>query len=430
MLIERPKYINDLDLRMNNGMVKVITGIRRCGKSVLLFDLFRNHLKDIGVDDAHIVSVALDADYNEELQDPKTLGAYLNDRTIADGNTYYVLLDEVQYAISDDEAKSGRPPKIYAVLNGLMRRHDVDVYVTGSNSRFLSTDVMTEFRGRGDEVHVHPLTFSEFMQAQSDDVNKAWSNYVTYGGLPLVATMRTAQQKMTYLTSLFEETYLKDIVERHSLRKVQELDDLVDVLASSIGSLASLSKIKATFESVLGSTISMNTLKSYISYLEEAFLVSSARRYDIKGRKYIGAPLKFYFEDVGLRNARLGFRQVEENHIMENIIYNELKARGCSVDVGVVRKRNRESDGKEHESQLEIDFVANLGSHRYYIQSAYFIADDDKRRQEKASLIRVNDSFKKIILVKDIVNPYMDNDGIFTMSLFDFLLNPDSLDIW
>ena len=429
MRIERDKYVRDLELRMENGMAKVITGVRRCGKSYLLFELFADFLRSRGVDGVHIVGLALDDEDNEELRDPKALSARLKELTLPDGGTYYVFLDELQYAISDEEIKSGRPPRVYGVLNGLLRRGDVDVYVTGSNSRFLSTDVMTEFRGRGDEVHVLPLTFAEFMQARDDDVYHAWADYVEYGGLPLVATMRTPEQKAAYLTRLFEETYLKDVVERHGLRRTQEFDDLVDVLASATGSLTNPSKIQSTFKTVLRSDISLNTLRKYIAYLQEAFLVSPAARYDVKGRKYIGALLKYYFEDVGLRNARLGFRQVEETHLMENVIYNELRYRGFSVDVGVVKRRARDAQGRDVESQLEVDFVANLADRRYYVQSAYALPDEAKRAQEKAPLLGVGDSFKKIVVVKDVVNPMRDGDGIVTMGLFDFLLRPDSLDL-
>ena len=428
MRIEREKYVRDLANRMHNGMVKVVTGIRRSGKSYLLFNLFRQYLSEQGIADDQIIEVPLDDEDFEELRNPKALSAHLKSLTADGSRQHYVFLDEVQYAISDEELKGSKPPRVYGVMNGLLRQGNVDIYVTGSNSKFLSSDVMTEFRGRGDEVHVLPLTFSEFMQVRSDDVYHAWADYVEYGGLPLVATMKTPEQKASYLERLFREAYLKDVVERNNLRKTQELDDLVDVLASAVGSLTNASKIQATFKSALGSSISQNTVKAYIGYLEEAFIVSHAQRYNVKGRKYIGAPLKYYFEDVGLRNARLGFRQIEETHLMENVLFNELRYRGYSVDVGVVPKRATGDDGREHEAQLEIDFVANLGSRRYYIQSAYTLPDEAKRRQEKASLLAVDDSFKKIVLVKDVVNVTRDDDGIATMGLFDFLLNPDSLD--
>jgi len=304
----------------------------------------------------------------------------------------------------------------------------VDVYVTGSNSKFLSTDIVTEFRGRGDEVHVLPLTFGEFMQCRDDGEARAWADYVEFGGLPLVATMGTPEQKAAYLKNLFEETYIADIIERNGLRKTQELEDLLNVLASVTGSLTNASKIQATFKSVLKSDISLNTVKAYIGYLEESFLVSAASRYDVKGRKYIGSPLKYYFEDVGLRNARVGFRQDEENHLMENVIYNELRYRGFSVDVGVVKSREYDDEGVQHPVAREVDFVANLAGRRYYVQSAFAIPDAAKAAQEKASLLSIDDSFKKIVVVKDVVNVSRDEHGIVTMGLFDFLLDPGSLD--
>ncbi len=427
MEIHRDVYLRNLIDRMHNGMIKVVTGIRRCGKTYLLFDIFGGYLRnELGVDDDHIVEVALDSEDNAKLRDPGVLNDYLKAQ-IADGKSqYYVLLDEVQYAISDKELAGKEPPRLYGVLNGLLRLRNVDVYVTGSNSKLLSSDVMTQFRGRGDEVRVRPLSFSEFMQGFDGDKHEAWAEYVVYGGMPLTLSMRTDEQKTRYLERLFAETYLKDVIARNRVAKTQELEDLVDVLASSIGALTNPPKIEATFRSVLRSGISANTIASYIGYLEESFLIEEARRYDVKGRKYIGSPKKYYFEDIGLRNARLNFRQVEQTHIMENIVYNELRMRGFSVDVGSVDKRGRK-DGKVVHKQLEIDFVANLGSRRYYIQSALHLPDGEKERQEKASLIEVPDSFKKIVLVRDVVKPTYDENGILTMSVFDFLLDQDSL---
>ena len=416
MKIKRDKYLNALIDRKHNGLVKVVTGIRRCGKSYLLFNLFRDYLREAGVPDDHVITAQLDLRSARLLRDPDAMLDYVNER-ILDSEMHYVMLDEVQLL-----------PDFVEVLNELLANPSVDVYVTGSNSRFLSKDVITEFRGRGDEVHVFPLTFAEFMQTRDDGEMRAWADYVEYGGLPLVATMRTEEQKAAYLTNLFEETYIKDIVERNALRKTQELEDLVDVLASATGSLTNAPKIRATFKSSLHSSISIDTIRSYIDCLEDAFLVSEAKRYDIKGRKYIGAPVKYYFEDVGLRNARLNFRQVEETHLMENVIYNELRARGFSVDVGIVSRRYIDESGKKATSMLEVDFVANRGSRRYYIQSAYALPDAAKREQESASLRRIGDSFKKIIVVKDMVNVTRDEDGIVTMGLFDFLLDPGSLD--
>ncbi len=415
MIIKRDKYLRELQNRMHNGLVKVITGIRRSGKSYLLFTIFKDYLKSIDVKDDQIIEIELDKRENREYRDPDVILEYIDAR-LKGSKEYYILLDEVQM-LEDFEG----------VLNSLLRRSNVDIYVTGSNSKFLSKDIITEFRGRGDEVHIFPLSFQEFMQVYENDIYHGWTDYITYGGLPLVATMKTEQQKIRYLTNLFSETYLKDIIERNHIEKTQELEDLINILASSIGSLTNPTKIQATYQSVLHSSLSNNTIKQYIEYLEEAFIISSAYRYDVKGRKYIGTPLKYYFEDIGLRNARLGFRQNEETHLMENVIYNELRSRGYSVDVGVVDVRNRTSSGKHERRKLEIDFVANLGSKRYYIQSAFSIPTQEKREQERASLVGVKDSFKKIILVKDVVNVSQDEEGIMTMSVYDFLMNEDSL---
>lgn len=428
MRISRDRYLDKLIARMGNGMIKVVTGARRCGKTFLLFELFEDYLRSQGVDDTHIVEVVLDDMAYADMRDPERLYAYVKSRITNPTDRYYVLLDEVQYAISNEEMHGDEPPRLYGVLNGLLRMRNVDVYVTGSNSRMLSTDVMTEFRGRGDEIRVRPLSFAEFMQAYDGDAQHGWAEYVMFGGMPLTLSMRTDEQKTRYLESLFSETYLKDIVARNGLRKSQELDDLTDVLASSIGALTNPSKIRATFDSVLHSSISVNTITQYIGYLEEAFIIEEARRYDVKGRKYIGSPKKYYFEDMGLRNARLGFRQVEQTHIMENIVYNELRTRGYNVDVGVVEQRSRH-DGEQYRKQLEVDFVANLGSQRYYIQSAYQLPTEEKVAQEKASLLGIDDSFKKIVLVRDVVKPARDDRGILTMSVYDFLLDADSLTI-
>lgn len=416
MEIQRTQYIDLLLNRMHNKMIKVITGMRRSGKSYLLFNLFKKTLIAQGVAQSHIISIELDRYENRAFRDPDVVLEYIHS-CIKEEGMYYLLMDEVQM-LSDFEE----------VLNSLMHNDSLDIYVTGSNSKFLSKDVMTQFRGRGDEIHVFPLTFKEFMQVYEGDVYHGWSEYVVYGGLPLVATMRTDEQKIHYLTNLFTETYLKDIIERYHIDKIQEMDDLLNVLASSVGSLTNPPKIEATFKSTIHSNISMNTIRQYLAYLEDAFLIHKAYRYNVKGQKYIGTPLKYYFEDVGLRNARLGFRQVEETNLMENIIYNELRSRGYSVDVGVVEKRERDERGKEIKKQLEIDFIANLGSNRYYIQSAFSMPTEQKRIQEKASLVNVKDSFKKIILLKDVMKVSHDEDGIVTMSVYDFLLNENSLD--
>lgn len=416
MEIKRDKYLNDLIARMHNGLVKVVTGVRRCGKSYLVFHLFRDYLLQSGVDEDHIIGIELDLRKNRQYRDPDAILDYIDTR-LTDNGDYYILLDEVQML-----------PDFEEVLNSLLHIENVDVYVTGSNSKFLSKDIITEFRGRGDEVHIHPLTFKEFMQVYDGDMYHGWADYVVYGGLPLTVTMKTEEQKVRYLETLFTETYIKDIVERNGIEKEQELGDLINVLASAVGSLSNASKIEATFKSEIQSGISQNTIRQYIEYLKEAYLINEAIRYDVKGRKYIGSPLKYYFEDVGLRNARLGFRQVEETHLMENVIYNELICRGYNVDVGIVPIREN-VDGKFIRKQLEIDFVANVGSKRYYIQSAFSIPDEAKARQEKASLDNVGDSFKKIVIVKDVAKVTRDEKGITTMCLYDFLLKEDSLEL-
>ena len=417
MDIKRDKYLNDLINRMHNGMIKVVTGIRRCGKSYLLFHIFKNYLLEKGIPESHMIMIELDQRKNKKYRDPDAILDYI-ESLISDDEPYYIILDEVQMLNEFEE-----------VLNSLLHISNADIYVTGSNSKFLSKDVITEFRGRGDEIHIYPLTFKEFMEAYEGDIYHGWAEYVVYGGLPLTVTMKTEEQKIHYLTNLFQETYLKDIMERHRIEKTQELEDLVNILASAIGSLTNPPKIEATFKSVIQSAISLNTIRQYLEYLEDAFIINKANRYDVKGRKYIGTPLKYYFEDVGLRNARLGFRQIEETHLMENIIYNELRSRGYSVDVGMVEKRGKDINGKEYKKQLEIDFVANLGSKRYYVQSAFSMPTEEKRVQEKASLINVNDSFKKIIVVKDVVNVTRDEAGITTRSIYDFLLKENSLEL-
>ncbi|MGO5485608.1 ATP-binding protein [Selenomonas montiformis] len=417
MMIRRDIYLQKLIDRMGSGLIKVITGIRRCGKSYLLFELFRKYLLEHGVKETHIVSMAFDTFQNRRYRDPEQLMDYLGQHIGTEG-TYYVLLDEVQLLKDFPE-----------VLNSLLHQSNIDLYVTGSNSKFLSSDVITELRGRGDEIHIFPLSFAEFMQAYQGDIYHGWAEYLRYGGLPLTVNMNTAEQKSQYLIQLFQETYLKDIQERNRLDRASEMESLLDVLASSIGSLTNPSKIQATFQSKLKSSISVNTIHRYISFLEDAFLIHEAKRYDIKGRKYIGTPIKYYFEDVGLRNARLNFRQVEETHLMENILYNELRMRGYNVDVGSITKRYTDKISQKRVSkQLEVDFVANLSSKRYYVQSAYRLPDEEKIRQEKASLLALDDSFKKIIIVSDITTPVHDDNGILTINILDFLLNPDSLE--
>ena len=417
MEIKRNAYLQKLINRMHNGMIKVVTGIRRSGKSYLIFHIFKEYLLNNDVDEKHILSIELDRWENRQYRKPDVILEYIYSK-ITDKKDYYILLDEVQM-LEDFED----------VLNSLLHISNADVYVTGSNSKFLSKDIITEFRGRGDEVHIYPVSFKEFMEVYEGDRYQGWADYVTYGGLPLAVTLKTEEQKIDYLTRLFEETYIRDIIERNRIDKIQELNDLINILASGIGSLTNPSRIEATFKSVIQSDISLNTIRTYIDYLKDAFIISEANRYDVKGRKYIGTPLKYYFEDVGLRNARLGFRQTEETHLMENIIYNELRMRGYQIDVGVVAKRNHTADGRQEKKQLEIDFIANMGSKRYYIQSALNLPSEEKAKQEKASLLSVNDSFKKIIIVKDVIHIQRDEYGITTISIFDFLLKEDSLEL-
>ena len=417
MKIKRDSYLEQLKIRKDNGMIKIITGIRRCGKSFLLFVLFKKYLLESGVDNEHIIEIALDGIENEELRDPKKCYQHIKER-VEDDQKYYLLLDEVQFMSRFEE-----------VLNSLLRISNIDVYVTGSNSKFLSSDIVTEFRGRGDEIRIYPLSFAEFYAAFDGDYDDAWEEYMIYGGLPQVAQFSVERQKAEYLKNIFTNVYIKDVVERNRIQNVDEIGTLVDILASAIGAPTNPTKISNTFKSERGINYSNKTISNHIDYLVEAFLISKADRYDIKGRKYVGANLKYYFSDVGLRNARLGFRQVEETHLMENIIYNELRSRGYTVDVGVVEKRGTDENGKEYKNQLEIDFVANLGSKRYYIQSAFSMPTEEKRIQEKASLVNVNDSFKKIIVVKDVVNVTRDEDGITTMSIYDFLLKENSLEL-
>lgn len=415
--MKREKYIKELKLRMHNGLIKVVTGIRRSGKSYLLFKLFKEYLINKGIDKDHIIEIQLDIRKNYKYRNPDLILDYIEQKIIDDKN-YYILLDEVQF-LED----------FVGVLNSLLHIENVDVYVTGSNSKFLSKDVITEFRGRGDEIHIYPFTFKEFMEEYEGDVYHGWNEYILYGGLPLAILKKTDEQKMLYLKNLFEETYIKDIKERNKIEKIIELNDLIDILASSVGSLTNATKIKNTFTSTIHSDISDSTIRQYIQFLQDAFLISSAYRYDVKGRKYIGTPIKYYFEDVGLRNARLSFRQIEKTHLMENIIYLELKSRGYQVDVGVVPIRITNDKGKRERKQLEIDFIATLGSNKYYIQSAYALPTLEKEKQEKQSLINVNDSFKKIIIVNEVTKPLRDNNGILTLGLFDFLLDENSLDI-
>lgn len=417
MEIRRDIYLNKLISKKHNGLIKVVTGMRRCGKSYLLFNLFKEYLVNEGVNENHIIEIAFDSFENRKYRDPEVLFPYLMEK-IADNEMYYVLLDEVQM-LDDFES----------VLNSLGRKKNVDVYVTGSNAKFLSKDIITEFRGRGDEVHMYPLTYSEFMSVYDGDKQEGWRDYVLFGGIPLVLGFETADQKSDFLKSLFEETYISDITGRNNIRNKAELEELLNILSSAIGSLTNPSKLSATFKSVKNKTISKETIIKYIDYLKDSFLIDSAIRYDIKGKKYINTPSKYYFTDLGLRNARLNFRQVEETHAIENIIFNELKVRGYNVDVGVVVMNEVEKNGKKIRKQLEVDFVCNKGSKRFYIQSAYALPDKEKMEQEQRSLVNTGDGFKKIIITKDAVAPLYNDEGILVMSAYDFLLNPDSMEI-
>ena len=414
-MIKRDLYLNRLIDRMNNGSVKVVTGIRRCGKTVLLFDIFADYLRSTGVDDTHILKYTLDNIKMRRLRNPEKLYDDITAK-LTDNGTYYLFLDEIQYV--DDFSE---------LINSLSQLRNVDTYVTGSNSKFLSSDILTQFRGRGDEVRVYPLSFSEFYSARGGDKNEAWDEYHLYGGMPALFERKTDEQKTEYLKALMSKVYLSDIVERNRVQYPDEMDSMVDFLCSAIGSLTNPKKISDTLKSVKGKSISDVTAKNYLNYLTDAFLFESAKRFDVKGKKYFETPLKYYMADVGLRNARLNFRQVEENHIMENVIFNELKIRGYSVDVGVVESKET-VDGKRRLKQLEIDFVANKGSKKYYIQSAYEMPTEEKLRQEKRSLIKVGDSFKKIVVVKDNISPQTDENGIVTMGLINFLLDQNSLD--
>ena len=417
MEIKRDRYLNLLISKKHNGLIKVITGMRRCGKSYLLFTLFKDYLLSEGIEESHIIEIAFDAYENKQYRDPDVLYPYLKEQ-IKDDGMYYVLLDEVQLL-----------GEFEAILNSLARMKNVDVYVTGSNARFLSKDVITEFRGRGDEVHMYPLSFAEFMSVYPGTKQDGWNEYILYGGLPLLLSFTTPDQKIAFLKSLFEETYISDIVGRHNIRNKAELEELLNILSSAIGSLTNPEKLAATFRSVKNKKISSNTIKKYIDYLCDSFLIDSAVRYDVKGKKYIDTPVKYYFTDMGLRNARLNFRQLEETHSMENIIFNELKIRGFNVDVGVIMQYETNEKVNSVRKQLEIDFVCNKGSKRYYIQSAYAIPDQAKMEQEQRSLMLTGDFFKRIIITKDTPAPYYNENGVLIMSVYDFLLNENSLDI-
>ena len=410
--IERNIYLNKIIEKKENGLIKIVTGIRRCGKSYLLDPIYKDYLIENGIDENHIIKIDLDERRNNKYLNPDVLDEYIRN-SIKDKKMYYVILDEIQ-KVEDFES----------VLNGFLHIENLDVYVTGSNSKFLSSDIITEFRGRGDEIRIHPLTYAEFCSAYKGKKEDAWNEYIMYGGLPRVLSYKTEEQKSEYLKNLFEQTYLKDIIERNNIQRIDVLDALVNILASSIGSLTNPHKLYNTFESNNIKDVSVNTITSYINYLLDAFLIEKAERYDVKGKKYISTPSKYYFTDIGLRNCRLNFRQQEESHIMENILYNELLYRGYNVDVGVVEIR--EGDAKK---QLEVDFVCNQFYKRYYIQSVLSLPTREKTIQEERPLMNISDNFKKIIVVKDKIKPWITEEGISVIGLQEFLLNVDSLNL-
>lgn len=417
MLIPRPTYLAQLIAGQQNGLIKIITGLRRCGKSYLLFRIFVDYLKSMGVSSDHIIKVDLEDIRNRDLRDPMKLVNHI-DNLIKDEQQYYILMDEVQNVVDFPD-----------VLNSYLKIDNVDVYVTGSNSKFLSSDIATEFRGRGDEIKMFPLSFSEYYSAVGGDKSDAWKDYFTYGGLPHVLQLETHSKKATYLKNLYETVYRKDLEERERITKTREFDELVKTIASSIGSLCNPTKLSNTFKSRENSDLSPQTIRNYLGYLENAFIIEKAERYDVKGKKYINSLSKYYMTDTGIRNALLDFRQQEETHLMENIIYNELLIRGFSVDVGVVEFKSKNEKNEWYRHQFEVDFVANLGHRRYYIQSALSIPDKDKLLQESNSLRNIDDSFRKIIIVKENINPWYTDEGILVLGLFDFLLHPDSINL-
>ena len=415
MVIKRDIHLKKLIDSKHNGMIKVVTGVRRCGKSYLLFNLFCQHLREEGIADDHIIKVDLEDRRNKALRAPDALLNYIDSR-MKDRQMHYILLDEVQHVSEFED-----------VLNSYLKIDNADVYVTGSNSKFLSTDVITEFRGRGDEIRIAPLCFREFMSVYQGTREKGLEEYMLYGGLPKILEYSTVERKTEYLKGLFKKTYLTDIKERYKIKNDDDLEELIDIVASSIGSLTNPTKLENTFQTVKHSNISHTTIKSYLDMLQDAFLIEKSVRYDIKGRKYIDTPAKYYFADMGLRNARINFRQYEETHLMENLIYNELRLRGMSVDVGVVVKNEKDANGISVRKQLEVDFVCNQGSQRYYIQSALRLPTEEKREQEVRSLKSINDSFRKFVITEDLISRYQDNDGVTFMNIFEFLLNEDSL---
>lgn len=430
-MIERKQYLNRLISKKENGLIKIVTGIRRCGKSYLLFNIYHDYLNSVGVGDDRIIELSLDDDENIEYRNPLRLGEHIRSLLVDTDKTYYVFIDEIQKVKTiknpylDDENET---VGFVDVLLGLMKRKNVDLYVTGSNSKMLSSDILTEFRGRGDEVRVHPLSYAEFYNAYDGDKRDAWRDYFTYGGMPFVLSLKNHRDKAQYLSGLFENIYLSDILERHKIQDKNALDELLNVISSSVGSLTNPQKISNTFLSKQ-QNISADSVARYLNYLADAFLICKAQRYDIKGRKYIGSPQKYYFSDIGLRNARLNFRQTEENHIMENIIYNELVLRGFTVDVGIVEHNYKDRDGKNKKTNLEVDFVADDGDKKYYVQSTLTVGEEEKLLQEIKPLEKIPDSFKKIVVVKDDIIPWHDEQGILYVGIERFLLDERSLEL-
>ena len=415
MEIKRSYYLNKLISKRNNKLIKIVTGIRRCGKSYLLDPIFKNYLLDNGVSENHIIKLELDSIENEEYTDPKKLYEYVMKKAV-ENDTYYVILDEIQ-----------KVPNFESVLNSFLRKPNLDVYVTGSNSKFLSSDIITEFRGRGDEIKVYPLSFSEFMSTYNGNEINGLNEYIIYGGLPLITTFKSAEEKIDYLNFQKDNVYINDVIERNDIRNDEELKTLIEIISSSIGSLTNPTKLYNTFVSKGNKNVTSKTIALYLKYLEESFLIEKSKRFDVKGKKYIETPSKYYFVDIGIRNSLINFRQIEKTHIMENIIYTELRRRGFNVDVGIVEKRKTDENGKKYYTQLEVDFVANKGSDKYYIQSAYSIEDNSKREQELQSLLNISDNFKKMVIVYDSFIRWQDENGIVYISIYDFLLNENSL---
>lgn len=428
-IIDRKLYLDQLINKKQNGLIKIITGIRRCGKSFLLFNLFYNHLIKSGVKESNIITLILDDDKNRKYRDPDNLSKYLYSRIKNKEEMYFILLDEVQFAIKNDEIKNNNEIRLYGILNGLLRLDNVDIYITESNSKFLSSDILTEFRGRGDEVRVYPLSFSEYYSSCANkDKLDVWNEYSMFGGMPALILKKTDEEKIKYLKDLINNTYIKDVIERNNIKNNTVIDSLFNILASSIGSLTNPTKLANTFKSN-GIKVTDVTLSNYINMLKDSFIIEQAERYDIKGKKYINSPFKYYFTDIGLRNSRINYRQQEQTHIMENIIYNELIIRGFAVDVGIIEHTIRDKEKKQKQIQLEVDFVCNKEMNKYYIQSAFSIPNEEKINQETSSLDKINDSFKKIIVTQDFGKPWKTEKGYLIINIIDFLLDSNSLDL-